>query len=198
MLAKRFLDKGGPNAVLDLFKPYKGDMKVVFQSLKLLNILADKLPGRLEDMAMAGVPFKIIDAFNEQWDVKIIKPMLSLFTKMAELEPVKDILAAEFLPELIKIIEQYFKDKTIVKHGMHLLAVCSDNITSVETIQHEGIDPICDKVLKQFVSSEAILQHTLDLMENLIRMHNDAKPEFLSLKSDDKVEYIVNTTDAIL
>ena len=32
-------------------------------------------------------------------------------------------------------------------------------------------------------------------MENMIVMNQQSKPDFLKMKSDDKVEYIVNTTD---
>ncbi len=46
--------------------------------------------------------------------------MLTLFTNMAELEMVKDSLADDFLPELIAIIRENTKDKTIVRNGMVL------------------------------------------------------------------------------
>lgn len=66
-LSKRFMDKGGHVVTIDIVKPFRDDNKNVFQSLKLLNILADKYDNKLEEFAFAGVPIKIIQAFKENW-----------------------------------------------------------------------------------------------------------------------------------
>ena len=41
------------------------------------------------------------------------------------------MLAKDFLEELILIINTNFKNKSVVKNGVKLLAICSDNISSV-------------------------------------------------------------------
>ena len=76
-----------------------------------------------------------------------------------------------------------------------LLSLCSDNITSVETIQYEKGNELASNIINKYLSSEAILYDDLCLMENMIRMHNESKPEYLALKADDQVEKIVKTTD---
>ena len=43
----------------------------------------------------------------------------------------KDLLAKDFLDELILIINTNFKNKSVVKNGIKLLSICSDNISSV-------------------------------------------------------------------
>lgn len=76
-----------------------------------------------------------------------------------------------------------------------LLSLCSDNITSVDTIHYEKGNDLANKVLKKYISSEPILYDNLCLMENMIRMHSESKPEYLAMKSDDIVERVVMTTD---
>lgn len=76
-----------------------------------------------------------------------------------------------------------------------LLAICSDNIKAVETIQYEKGNQLADRVLDAHKTSEPILLNDLILMENMIRMHPESKPEFLAMKTDFKVENIVMTTD---
>lgn len=76
-----------------------------------------------------------------------------------------------------------------------LLNLCSDNITSAETIHYEKGDELASTILNKYLSSELILLEDLGLMENMIRMHEESKPLYLSLKADDKVEKVVMTTD---
>ena len=76
-----------------------------------------------------------------------------------------------------------------------LLSLCSDNISSVETIHYEQGNELANEILNKYLSSEHILYDVLCLMENMIRMHNESKQVYLSLKSDDIVEKIVMTTD---
>lgn len=67
LLAKRMMDKGTHAAAADLFKPYKDDLKNVFQALKLLTALTDKYGDRIEDFVFSGIPEKIVNSFNEDW-----------------------------------------------------------------------------------------------------------------------------------
>lgn len=64
-------------------------------------------------------------------------------------------------------------------------------------IKHEKGNPLADKTLDRHLSNEAIVYQDLLLMENMIRMHNESKPEYLALKTDDKVENIVLTSDKV-
>ena len=194
-LSDKFMEKRGHGVTVDLFKPYQKELKIIFQSLKLLTGLVNKYKDKLEDFAFAGIPEKVIISFDMEWPVEIIKQIIDLFAKMAKIEMVKDILAEQFLEDLIKIMNQYFKNKSIIRNGTKLLSICSDNITSVETIKHQKGNELADKILKKYISSESIINQNLLLMENMIRMNTESKPEYLSLKTDDKVENIIETTD---
>lgn len=44
--------------------------------------------------------------------------MLDIFAKSARHDPVKNALAATFLPELVEVIKTYFDQKAIVKNGV--------------------------------------------------------------------------------
>jgi hypothetical protein len=97
------------------------------------------------------------------------------------------------LSELIRIMNDFFKNKQVVRNGVVLLALCSDNIQTVATVQKEkGNDLIC-RVIKKYLSSEDIVYNDLILMENMIRMHKETKQEYLDLKVDLVVENIVDT-----
>jgi hypothetical protein len=47
---------------------------------------------------------------------------------------VKNKVSESFLNKLIPIMEKHFKNKNIILNGIHLLALCSDNIISAETV----------------------------------------------------------------
>lgn len=66
-LSRRFMDKGGHSVTIDIFKPFRNDLKNVFQALKLLNLLLVKYEDKLEDFVFAGIPEKIIANFDEKW-----------------------------------------------------------------------------------------------------------------------------------
>ena len=66
-LSLRFMDKGGHALTVDIVKPFRDDLKNVFQALKLLNLLADKYNNRLDEFVFAGIPEKLISTFNETW-----------------------------------------------------------------------------------------------------------------------------------
>lgn len=114
---------------------------------------------------------------------------------MVQHSEVKNKISEGFLDELIPILENHFKNKNIVLNGVHLLALCSDNIVSAETVQRLEGNKLADKILKSYMSSEKIIYDTLVVMENTIRMVNESKPEFLSWKTDDLVESVVETTN---
>lgn len=194
-LSDKFMEKRGHGVTIDLFKPYQKELKIIFQSLKLLTGLVNKYSDKLEDFAFAGIPEKIIESFDMEWPVEIIKQIIDLFAKMTKIEMVKEILAEQFLEDLIKIMNKYFSKKSIIRNGTKLLSICSDNITSVDIIKHKEGNKLAHEILKKYISSESIINQNLILMENMIRMHKGSKSEYLSLKTDDKVENIVETTD---
>lgn len=75
--------------------------------------------------------------------------------------------------------------------------MCSDNIVAVDSIHHAGGNALADRTLDKHLSNEAIVYQDLLLMENMIRMNRESKPEYLALKADDKVENIVLTSDKV-
>lgn len=196
-LARRIIEKGGHGATLDALKPFRDDPKVVFQAMKLVQVLLDKYPERLEEFNFVGVPEKVIGAFKPDWKEDIVKMMLEVFAKVAVLPSAKAVLGEKFAHELVELVNQYFNTKPIVKNGMRILALCSENVNAVDNIKYEGGNKLADKTLERHLSSEPIVYHTLQLMENMIRMNAESKPEYLALKSDDKVENIVLTTDKV-
>jgi hypothetical protein len=49
-------------------------------------------------------------------------------------EEVKNKISESFLDSLIPVMDKHFKNKNIVLNGVHLLALCSDNIVSAEKV----------------------------------------------------------------
>jgi hypothetical protein len=88
----------------------------------------------LDDFIFAGIPEKIIANFDKEWPVDIIKEIISLFNQMIHHPEVKNKVSESFLTKLIPIMEKHFKNKNIILNGIHLLALCSDNIISAETV----------------------------------------------------------------
>lgn len=75
-----------------------------------------------------------------------------------------------------------------------MLSLCTDNHNVCETFKFEKGNEIADSLLQEYKGNEDVLLPTLILMENMIRMTQESKPEYLALKSDHKVEKIVNAT----
>ena len=194
-LSDKLIEKRGQAITVDLFKTYAKDPKIIFQSLKFLNSLVKKYEDTLEEFLNCGIPEKIIVAFEVDWHVEIIKLTIGLFLKLAGLEIIKDVLGEQFLEYLLQVFEKYFNNKQIVRNGVKLLAICSDNITSVEIIKEKDGNKLADRILKKYLSSERITIENLNLMENMLTMNKESKPEYLDMKTDFKVENIIETTD---
>jgi hypothetical protein len=75
-----------------------------------------------------------------------------------------------------------------------ILAQCSDNHNTCETIKYEHGNQLADAALSRYRDDEAMLMPTLVFMENMLRMDPDSKPELLATKTDFKVEKIVEAT----
>lgn len=97
-------------------------------------MLVKNNPDKLEDFVFAGIPEKIIENFDKEWPVEIIKETIALFNKMVVHSEVKNIISENFLEELVPLLEKYFRNKNIISNGNHLLSLCSDNIVSAETV----------------------------------------------------------------
>jgi DNA-binding ferritin-like protein (Dps family) len=68
-------------------------LKNIFQALKLISCLVKKYPENYEDFVFAGVPEKIVNNFDPNWPIEIIKKVIDLFARMAiKNENVKDII----------------------------------------------------------------------------------------------------------
>lgn len=74
------------------------------------------------------------------------------------------------------------------------MAICSNSITSVENIYNNEGNKLADNLLKDYLSSEKIVLNDLVLMENMILLNENSKPEFLKLKTDNIVEKIWKST----
>ena len=194
-LSDKLMEKRGHAITVDLFKTYQKDPKILFQSLKFLVNLVKKYEDTLEEFLNSGIPEKIIASFDIDWHIEIIKLTINLFLKLATLEIVKEVLGEKFLEILLQVMEKYFKNKQIVKNGVQLLAICSDNITSVEIIKEKEGNKLTDHIITKYLSSEKITMESLKLMENMLTMNEESKPEYLLLKTDLKVENIIETTD---
>lgn len=74
------------------------------------------------------------------------------------------------------------------------MAICSNSITSVDSIYNNEGNKLADNLLKDYLSSEKIVLNDLVLMENMILLNENSKPEFLKLKTDNIVEKIWKST----
>lgn len=194
-LAQVFMGKGGPSSTVNLFQNYQQDLKNIFQALKLIGNLVKKYPERYEDFVFAGIPEKIVQNYDQQWPIEIQKKILDLFARMAmKNENVKDILGSHFLDQLIPLMNTYISNQSLVRNGVILLAICSNSVSSVDSIYHSKGNTLADRLLKDFITSEKILLNDLVLMENMILMNDNSKEEYLKMKTDDAVEKIYKST----
>lgn len=74
------------------------------------------------------------------------------------------------------------------------MAICSNSIASVDSIYNNEGNKLADNLLKDYLSSEKIVLNDLVLMENMILLNENSKPEFLKLKTDNIVEKIWKST----
>lgn len=75
-----------------------------------------------------------------------------------------------------------------------MLAICSNSVSSVESIYRNDGNTLANKLLKDYITSEKILLNDLVLMENMIVMNENSKDEYLKMKADDIVEKIYKST----
>lgn len=73
--------------------------------------------------------------------------------------------------------------------------MCSDKHDTCETIKFENGNDLACQVMDKHKTDETILLQDLLLMENLLRMTDESKPELLKLKADLRVEKIVAQTE---
>jgi len=118
--------------------------------------LIDNYPDKYDEFCFSGIPEKIIKAFNKNWPEEIIRKILEMFAKVAKYENIKDIIADHFLQDLIELMNQFFKNKKLIKNGTRLLDICSDNINSVSTIQAYKGNILLVNTLKSYGNSETI------------------------------------------
>jgi len=59
-LSNRFLEKRGHEIVIDNFKIYRENQKLIFVSVKLLTKLIENYPNKYDEFCFAGIPEKII------------------------------------------------------------------------------------------------------------------------------------------
>lgn len=60
----------------------------------MISTLIRKHPENFEDFVFAGIPEKIIENFDMNWPIEIIKKIIEIFARLAaNNENVKDILA---------------------------------------------------------------------------------------------------------
>lgn len=90
-------------------------------------------------------------------------------------------------------MDKYIGYKNIIKNGSKLLSLCSDNITSAESAKELKGNKLGDEVLRNYLTSEEILQNNLEFMENMIRMNKESKQEYLDMKTDDEIENLIDT-----
>ena len=76
-----------------------------------------------------------------------------------------------------------------------LLALCTDKHDACETVKFEEGNALACQVLDRHRTDEAVLLDDLVLVENLLRMTEDSKPELLRLKADQRVERVVAQTE---
>ena len=76
-----------------------------------MSVLIHKYPDRLDEFMLAGIPEKIIDEFDMDWPIEIIKKIIELFARMVRNDHVKNKIAENFLTELIRIMNDFFKNK---------------------------------------------------------------------------------------
>ena len=55
-----------------------------------MSVLIHKYPDRLDEFLMAGIPEKIIDEFDREWPIEIIKKIIELFARMVRNDHVKN------------------------------------------------------------------------------------------------------------
>jgi hypothetical protein len=196
-LAERFMEKNGPAVSLDILRSFTDDPKNVYSILRLNREITKKYPEKMDQIVEAGVPEKIIRSFSRDWQLEIITLMMELFQVCAEKENVKVVISEMFLVELMRILDVYFDKRKIVRSGINLLAVISDNVTSVNNLYYLEGNEFADKVLNKYMSHSKIMFANLLFMENMIRLkdHDESKEKLLELKSDILVEKIVDTTD---
>jgi hypothetical protein len=75
-----------------------------------------------------------------------------------------------------------------------VLTNCSKDHRACEVIKFEQGNILSDNVLNKYRNNEDVLLPDLQFMENMIRMESETKPELLGLKTDFKVEKIVDQT----
>ena len=56
-------------------------------------MLVKNNPEKLDDFIFAGIPEKIINNFEKEWPVEIIKEIIALFNKMVVRSAVKNIIS---------------------------------------------------------------------------------------------------------
>ncbi len=193
-LTSKFIEKSGHGACLDLFRPYRKDHKNIFQGLKLLHHLVQARKDKKQEFFFAGIPEKIIDSYDLEWPIDIQKQIICLFSEMAEIEDFKEILANKFLEELVRIMKHNISNKTIIRNGIKLLYICSDNIATVEILIHQKANEMADEIIKRHFKFETILKYNLLFMENMIMMHESSRNIYLNMKTDVKVKRIYDKT----
>ncbi len=130
-LSSILIEKGGHEVTIDLVVEFNGDVKIVFQALKVLMKLIQTYPEKIQDFAFAGIPEKIIQAYDEDWPIEIDKKVIEMFSAVAVMDDIKNVIAEQFLEDLMNILKNFFENRRVVRHATKLLAICSDNITSV-------------------------------------------------------------------
>ena len=91
-------------------------------------------PEKIEEFVFAGIPEVIIQNYCHEWPLDIIKETISLFQEMATNQEVKNLLSEQFLDDLVQIMDKYIRNKPVVKKGIGLLALCSDNVVGAEAV----------------------------------------------------------------
>ena len=66
-LSARFMDKGGYKVAVNIVPTYRNDLKCVYQSARLMNVLLDKYPARDDDFVFAGVIDEIVPVYETEW-----------------------------------------------------------------------------------------------------------------------------------
>ena len=75
-----------------------------------------------------------------------------------------------------------------------MLAICSNSVESVDAIYRNEGNKLVNQLLNDYLTSEKIVLNDLVLMENMILMNENTKPEYLGMKVDDLVEKIYRST----
>lgn len=83
----------------------------------------------------------------------------------------------------------------MIRNGIILLAICSNSVESVDAIYMNEGNKLANQLLKDYLTSEKIVLNDLVLMENMILMNENTKPEYLGMKVDDLVEKIYRSTN---